>query len=116
LISYLLYAADGNTIEYVANHEGEAAPIIPDTLGDVFERTMCDLVRLKQDEQRRHAEESRKVEPGPVKTPEAKPTPQKSLDPTPEKSIATPSGVDTALKPADAESRKPAVSTPPLAP
>lgn len=48
LISYLLYAADGSTIEYVASHEGEAAPIIPDTLGDVFEKTTCSLVHQKQ--------------------------------------------------------------------
>lgn len=48
LISYLLYAADGSTIEYVAAHEGEAAPIIPDTLGDVFEKTACDLVHQKR--------------------------------------------------------------------
>lgn len=51
LISYLLYAADGNTIEYVAAHESEAAPIIPDTLGDVFEKTACDLVHQKRREQ-----------------------------------------------------------------
>ncbi len=51
LISYLLYAADGNTIEYIASHENEAAPIIPDTLGDVFEKTACDLVHQKRQEQ-----------------------------------------------------------------
>lgn len=48
LISYLLYAADGSTIEYIASHESEAAPIIPDTLGDVFEKTACDLVHQKR--------------------------------------------------------------------
>lgn len=51
LISYLLYAADGSTIEYIAAHESEAAPIIPDTLGDVFEKTTCDLVHQKRQEQ-----------------------------------------------------------------
>jgi len=53
LISYLLYTADGTTIEYVATNEGDAAPIIPDTLGDVFEKTACELVRQKREEQRR---------------------------------------------------------------
>lgn len=71
LISYLLYSGDGSTIEYVASHEGEPAPIIPDTLGDVFEKTVCDLVRQKQEAARRKAtEEARKTEsdktnPGP---------------------------------------------------
>ncbi len=75
LISYLLYAADGSTIEYVANHEGEAAPIIPDTLGDAFEKTACDLVRQKHEEQRRKpVEEPRKTETSPVvPAPEQKP-------------------------------------------
>ena len=69
LISYLLYAADGSTIEYVASHEGESAPIIPDTLGDVFEKTVCDLVRQKQEAARRKAaeEEARKAESGKIK-------------------------------------------------
>lgn len=64
LISYLLYAADGGTIEYVAANEGEAAPIIPDTLGDIFEKTACELVRQKHGEQRRKPpEEPQKAEP-----------------------------------------------------
>lgn len=64
LISYLLYAADGSTIEYVAAHEGEAAPIIPDTLGDIFEKTACELVRQKHEEQRRKPQgEPQKPEP-----------------------------------------------------
>jgi hypothetical protein len=64
LVSYLLYAADGSTIEYVAANEGDAAPIIPDTLGDIFEKTTCVLVRLKHAEQRRKApEEPQKAEP-----------------------------------------------------
>lgn len=53
LISYLLYAADGSTIEYIASHEGESAPIIPDTVGDVFEKTACELVRQKQEAARK---------------------------------------------------------------
>lgn len=56
LISHLLYSADGRSIEYVANHEGDAAPIIPDTLGDIFEQTACSLVRQRQDERQRRME------------------------------------------------------------
>lgn len=49
LISYLLYTSDGGTIEYISSNEGEAAPIIPDTVGDIFEKTVCELVRQKQE-------------------------------------------------------------------
>ena len=48
LISYLYYAADGTTIEYVADHEKDGTPIIPDTLGDAFERHMCELVKARR--------------------------------------------------------------------
>ena len=83
LISYLLYAADGSTIEYVASHEGDAAPVIPDTLGDVFEKTACDLVRQKHEEQRRKpVEELRKPEVPPVAPP---------VIPAPEQKPAMPS-------------------------
>lgn len=66
LISYLLYASDGSTIEYIASHEGEAAPIIPDTVGDVFEKTVCDLVRQNHEAARQKTaeEEARKAESG----------------------------------------------------
>lgn len=68
LISYLLYAGDGSTIEYIASQEGEPAPIIPDTIGDVFEKTVCDLVRQQQEATRRKAvEEARKAESDKVK-------------------------------------------------
>lgn len=52
LISYLLTAADGRTIEYVENKEGGAAPIIPDSVGDAFENVLCKLVKARQEEQR----------------------------------------------------------------
>lgn len=64
LISHLLYAADGRSVEYVANHEGDAAPIIPDTLGDIFEQTACSLVRQRQDERQRRMES---LSPDPAK-------------------------------------------------
>lgn len=56
LISYLLYAPSGEPVEYVSSAEGEATPIIPDSLGDVFEKALCPLVRQKQKEDRLKAE------------------------------------------------------------
>lgn len=58
LISYLYYAADGSTIEYVADHEKEGTPIIPDTLGDAFERHLCELVKARQEEEKAKAEKT----------------------------------------------------------
>lgn len=62
LISYLFYDAQGRTVEYVADVPGDASPIIPDTLGDVFEKTMCRLVREKQraDAAKKLAEEEKR--------------------------------------------------------
>lgn len=100
LISYLLYAPDGSTIEYVASHEGEAAPIIPDTVGDVFERNTCALVRQKQEAARlkKAEDEARKAESGkekaapPVEAPggEAKPPPEKKQQPAHDAEPLTP--------------------------
>jgi hypothetical protein len=63
LISYLYYNADGATIDYVPDAEKEGTPIIPDTIGDAFERYMCDLVEAK------HAAEPKPMPPTPC-TPE----------------------------------------------
>ena len=89
LISYLLYSVDGSTIEYVASHEGEPAPIIPDTLGDVFEKTVCDLVRQKQEAARRKAaeEEARKAESGKIKLAPLVGTSDGELKPPAEKTV-----------------------------
>lgn len=109
LISYLLYAADGSTIEYVAGSEGEAAPIIPDTLGDVFERTACELVRRKQEDQRRRlAEEPKKPEappaPPPAPTaPASSPAALPKAEVQPAETTPTPAPVEkpAAASPAD---------------
>lgn len=92
LISYLLYAADGSTIEYVANHEGEAAPIIPDTLGDVFEKVACDLVRLKLEaERKKTAEQSKRLEVGKnIVAPPPSPAPDNLDNPKKEGMAGTP--------------------------
>lgn len=57
LVSYLLYAADGQVLEYVPDAKGEAAPIIPDSLGDAFEKTLCPMVRQRQEALRRKKRE-----------------------------------------------------------
>lgn len=75
LISYLYYAADGSTIEYVADHEKEGTPIIPDTLGDAFERHMCELVKARQEAKKAEVEKAAAAKeaqtpPTPATTPE----------------------------------------------
>lgn len=57
LISYLYYATTGETVEYIAKDESEAAPIIPDTVGDAFEQKLCPMVWRKQEEVRIKAEQ-----------------------------------------------------------
>lgn len=57
LISYLYYSATGETLDYVAKYEGEPAPIIPDTVGDAFERALCPRVWRKQEQERIQAEQ-----------------------------------------------------------
>jgi hypothetical protein len=56
LISYLLYTPTGELFEYAPTKEGDPAPIIPDSLGDVFEKALCPLVLKKQEEERQRAE------------------------------------------------------------
>ncbi|OIQ82932.1 hypothetical protein GALL_352860 [mine drainage metagenome] len=57
LVSYLYYSAAGETIEYVAQDDSDSAPIIPDTVGDAFERVLCPMVWHKQEEARIKAEQ-----------------------------------------------------------
>ncbi|MBZ0104559.1 MAG: hypothetical protein K8H84_02915 [Sulfuricella denitrificans] len=98
LISHLLYAADGSTIEYIANHEGEAAPIIPDTVGDIFEKTVCDLVRQKM-EQARQKNRADEKKPEHIQT-DPVPATQASDSETKEPVEKTPSmGPDEEQKP-----------------
>ena len=43
LLSYLYHDAQGAVIDYVADSEKEGVPIIPETIGDWFEQTLCVL-------------------------------------------------------------------------
>jgi len=57
LVSYLYYSASGETVDYVAQDDSEPAAIIPDTVGDAFERVLCPMVWHKQEETRIKAEQ-----------------------------------------------------------
>ncbi len=58
LMSYLYYTAGGETIDYVAQDESPASPVIPDTVGDAFDRMLCPMVWRKQEETRIKVEQS----------------------------------------------------------
>jgi hypothetical protein len=62
LISYLLYTPAGELFEYAPTKEGDPAPIIPDSLGDVFEKNLCPLVSQKREEDREKSEANAKEE------------------------------------------------------
>lgn len=56
-LSYLYYSGTGEIIDYVPNEDTEAAPIIPDSVGDTFEHVLCPMVWRKQEEDRIKAEQ-----------------------------------------------------------
>ena len=62
LISYLLYTPAGELSEYAPTKEGDPAPIIPDSLGDVFEKALCPLALQKQEEDRLKSEAKAQAE------------------------------------------------------
>jgi hypothetical protein len=57
LLTYLYYSPKGDTVEYVTQDESAPAPIVPDTVGDVFDRILCPIVWQKQEEMRIKAEQ-----------------------------------------------------------
>ena len=52
LLTYLYYTATGETVEYVPQDESAPSPIVPDTVGDSFDRVLCPMVWRKQEEAR----------------------------------------------------------------
>lgn len=107
LLSYLYYASGGETIDYVTQDDSAPVPIIPDTVGDAFDRVLCPLVWRKQEELRIKAEQAgveaelkqaakKKEEPKPAPSAVAVPAPAKPTPPQipnvrlPEKQPAVP--------------------------
>lgn len=80
LISYLYYSPSGETVEYIAQDESAPVPIIPDTVGDAFDRTLCPMVWRKQEEARikneQKAAESELKEAPKAKEEDKKPRPK----------------------------------------
>jgi len=81
LLTYLYYSPTGETVEYVTQDESPPAPIVPDTVGDVFDRILCPMVWRKQEETRIKSEQkSAEIETRMAKEPakpkeESKPAP-----------------------------------------
>lgn len=86
LMSYLYYSASGETIDYLAQDDSPATPVIPDTVGDAFDRVLCPLVWRKQEENRIKAEQSsveKELKPSATKKDEAKSAVAAPSKPTP---------------------------------
>ena len=65
-LNHVIHDAYGTVIELVAA-ESETAAIVPETVGDVFEQTLCPLVKAKHEETPPKAtpapQENKKIEP-----------------------------------------------------
>jgi hypothetical protein len=80
LLTYLYYSATGETVQYVPQDESPPAPIVPDTVGDNFDRVLCPMVWRKQEETRikneqKAAEQEMKDDSKPKDSGDDKPTP-----------------------------------------
>jgi len=63
-LTHIVHAVGGAVIEHLASIEAEAAAVIPDTVGDVFEQVLCTLVKAKrEDEPHKAPVEKEKSEP-----------------------------------------------------
>jgi len=86
LLSYLYYSASGETIDYAIQDDSAPSPIIPDTVGDAFDRVLCPLVWRKQEEARIKAEQAgveAELKQSAKKKEEAKPAVPVPTKPTP---------------------------------
>lgn len=96
LMSYLYYSASGETIEYKTQDDSPAIPVIPDSVGDSFERELCPMVWRKQEEMRIKAEQAgveAELKQGPKKEESGLKTPATDVAPTgkqPEASLPLP--------------------------
>lgn len=57
-LSYLYYSAAGETMDFMAQEDSPATPVIPDTVGDAYDRVLCPLVWRKQEENRIKGEQA----------------------------------------------------------
>lgn len=85
-MSYLYYSVFGETLDFMSQEDTPATPVIPDTIGDAYDRVLCPKVWRKQEESRIKAEQStvetelkkpvlKKEESRPVIAPPVKPVP-----------------------------------------
>lgn len=109
-ISYLLYAPSGEPAEYVAAATGEATPIIPDSLGDIFEKSLCPLVAKHQEEKRLKEEADKLKEES-----EKRKAEQQELQKAEEERLKAEAEREKAPLPATA-AQPPALSAPPTQP
>jgi hypothetical protein len=84
-MSYLYYSVSGETIDFMAQEDAPASPVIPDTVGDSYDRVLCPLVWRKQEENRIKAEQS-SVETD-LRKPQAKKEEAKPVVATPAKPV-----------------------------
>lgn len=47
-LGWQLFAAEGTALESASTSDAEASPIVPETIGDRFQSTMCDLVESRR--------------------------------------------------------------------
>lgn len=63
-LTHIVNAVGGAVIEHLAAIEAEAAAVIPETVGDVFEQVLCTLVKARrEDEPHKVPAEKEKSEP-----------------------------------------------------
>jgi hypothetical protein len=84
LMTYLYYSPTGETVQYVPQDESVPAPIVPDTVGDNYDRALCPVVWRKQEETRikneqKAAEQEAKDDNKPKDSGDTKPLPQPAL-------------------------------------
>lgn len=75
-LGYLLYASDGSVLENVYSPDAEPAAIVPETVGDRFQRIMCSLNAA--------GEAPSPAPPAPIAPPPATPAPA-AREPAPRK-------------------------------
>ncbi len=57
-MSYLYYSTSGETIDFMSQEDMPATPVIPDTIGDTYDRVLCPKVWQKQEENRIKTEQT----------------------------------------------------------